>query len=192
MAAIVLTPFRNDRGGHMIGWAFKHVLVWSLVFGAAYYAISHREAWFPHLSVGSSQAEKQAQTNRKTNPSSRTIVLRADRQGHFWIEGRVNHADVHFMIDTGATGIALSRQDAATAGIHLQNRDFTLESHTANGIVRTAPVEIRTLEVGPLTVRGIPAQVIDGPMTGMALLGMSFLRRLDSFELRGDTLTLRW
>jgi 4-hydroxybenzoate polyprenyltransferase len=60
------------------------------------------------------------------------------------------------------------------------------------GVARAAPVEIRTLEVGPITVRGIPAHVMDGPMAGMALLGMNFLRRLESFELRGDTLTLRW
>lgn len=176
----------------MIGWALKQILVWCIVAGAAFYAVEQREAWFPELSAGHSQAAKQARRDLNANQPSRTIVLHADRQGHFWIKGRVNRADVHFMIDTGATGIALNRQDAATAGIHLQNQDFTLKSHTANGIVRAAPVEIRTLEVGPLTVRGIPAQVIDGPMTGMALLGMSFLRRIDSFEVRGDTLTLRW
>ncbi len=176
----------------MIGWAFKQVLVWCVVIGAAYYAVSHREAWFPLFFENSSHPGSAEPMARTANQASRTVVLRADRQGHFWIEGRVNHADVHFMIDTGATGIALNRQDAASAGIHLQERDFTLKSHTANGVARAAPVEIRALEVGPLTVRGIPAHVMEGPMTGMALLGMSFLRRLDSFEVRGDTLTLRW
>lgn len=176
----------------MIGWAFKQILMLSVVIGVAFYAIGQREAWFPDLSAGRSQAERQKQANRNAGQPSRTVVLRADRLGHFWIKGRVNHADVHFMIDTGATGIALNRRDAASAGIHLQDRDFTLKSHTANGVARAAPVEIRTLEVGPITVRGIPAHVMDGPMTGMALLGMNFLRRLDSFELRGDTLTLRW
>ncbi len=176
----------------MIGWAVKQVLVWSVVIGAAYYAVSRRDAWFPVVFTGSADGEGTEPTAQDTNQVSRTVVLRADRQGHFWIEGRVNHADVRFMIDTGATGIALNRQDAASAGIHLQDRDFTLKSHTANGVARAAPVEIRTLEVGPITVRGIPAHVMDGPMTGMALLGMNFLRRLESFELRGDTLTLRW
>lgn len=176
----------------MIGWAIKQVLVWGVVIGVAYYAVSQREVWFPVVFDGSSERDKPEPTARNTNQASRTVVLRADRLGHFWIRGRVNHADVHFMIDTGATGIALNRQDAASAGIHLQDRDFTLNSHTANGVARAAPVEIRTLEVGTITVRGIPAHVMDGPMTGMALLGMSFLRRLESFEVRGDTLTLRW
>ena len=176
----------------MIGWAFKQVLVLAVVIGVAFYAFSHRELWIPKPSAAPSQAGKQEPARKTVNQPSRTIVLRADRQGHFWIRGRVNQADVHFMIDTGATGIALNQQDAASAGIHLQDRDFTLRSHTANGIARAAPVEIRTLEVGPITVRGVSAHVMEGSMTGIALLGMSFLRRLDSFELRGDTLTLRW
>ncbi len=176
----------------MIGWAVKQVVVWCVVIGAAYYAVSHRDAWLPLAAEGPSGEGSRAPAAPAASQPSRTVVLRADRQGHFWIRGRVNHADVRFMIDTGATGIALNRQDAESAGLHLQDRDFTLKSHTANGVARAAPVEIRTLEVGPITVRGVPAHVMDGPMTGMALLGMSFLRRLDSFELRGDTLTLRW
>ncbi len=176
----------------MIGWAFKQVLIWSVVIGAAFYAVAQRHTWSPHGSVNPSPVQRQEPITRNANPVSRTVVLRADRQGHFWIAGRVDHADVRFIIDTGATGIALSREDAARAGIHLQQRDFTLESHTANGIARAAPVEIRTLEVGPITVRGVQAHVVDGPMSGMALLGMDFLRRLESFEMRGDRLTLRW
>ncbi len=176
----------------MIGWAFKQVLVLSMVIGIAYYAFSQREVWVPALTEAASQTQRSEQTARRAPQPSRTIVLRADRQGHFWIRGRVNQADVHFMIDTGATGIALNQQDAASAGIHLHDRDFTLRNRTANGIARAAPVEIRTLEVGPITVRGVSAHVMEGPMSGIALLGMSFLRRLDSFELRGDTLTLRW
>lgn len=176
----------------MIGWAFRQVLVWSIVIGAACYAVSQRQALLPRVFENPARVERADSIAPSPNPVSRTVVLRADRQGHFWIDGRVNQADVRFIVDTGATGIALSREDAESAGIHLQDRDFTLKSQTANGIARAAPVEIRTLQVGPLVVRGIRAHVIDGPMTGMALLGMDFLRRLDSFEVRGDRLTLRW
>lgn len=176
----------------MIGWAVKQIAVWSLVIATAWYAYSHRQAWSQKGFQESSRVEAPEPAAPKTDQVSRTVVLRADRQGHFWIDGRVNHADVRFMIDTGATGIALNRQDAESAGLHLLERDFTLKSHTANGVARAAPVEIRTLEVGPITVRGVAAVVMEGRMNGMALLGMSFLRRLHSFEVRGDTLTLRW
>ncbi len=124
--------------------------------------------------------------------SARTVVLRADSRGHFWIDGAIDGTAVRFIIDTGASGITLGPDTARAAGLRLVDADFTQRSRTANGIARTAPVTIRNLGVGPVRLRNMPAHVTERPMPGMALLGMSFLGRLEGYEVRGDKMTLRW
>ena len=124
--------------------------------------------------------------------AARTVVLRADARGHFWIDGSIDGTAVRFIIDTGASGITLGPDTARAAGLRLIDADFTQQSRTANGIARTAPVTIRNLGVGPVRLRNMPAHVTERPMPGMALLGMSFLGRLAGYEVRGDRMTLRW
>ena len=96
------------------------------------------------------------------------------------------------MIDTGATSVALDRETAARIGIRPSTREFTGRSSTANGTARVAPVVLRQLSIGQMTVRDVQAHVLEGSMHGVGLLGMSFLRRLDGYEVRGDRLYLRW
>ena len=124
--------------------------------------------------------------------AARTVVLRADARGHFWIDGSIDGTAVRFIVDTGASGITLGPDTARAAGLRLIDADFTQQSRTANGIARTAPVTIRNLGVGPVRLRNMPAHVTERPMPGMALLGMSFLGRLAGYEVRGDKMTLRW
>jgi aspartyl protease family protein len=176
----------------MIGWAFRTAFICSLAVGVAYYAYEHRETLLASAQDSSTHEGQQKKPSQRSDAANRTVIIRADHHGQFWIEGRVNHADVHFMIDTGASGIALNREDAEAAGIHLDARDFTLQSRTANGIARAAPIQIRTLEVGPIEMRKLPGHVMQGSMRGMGLLGMTFLRRLQGFEVRDDKLFLYW
>ena len=124
--------------------------------------------------------------------AARTVVLRADARGHFWIDGSIDGTAVRFIVDTGASGITLGPDTARAAGLRLVDADFTQQSRTANGIARTAPVTIRNLGVGPVRLRNMAAHVTERPMPGMALLGMSFLSRLAGYEVRGDKMTLRW
>lgn len=126
------------------------------------------------------------------DPAAHTVTLRADPLGHYWLEGYVDDAPVRFLIDTGATDIALGPDTAAAAGMHLADADYTESSHTANGITRTAPVTIRNLAVGPIRLRNVPASVVERSMRGTALLGMSFLGRLEGYEVRSGRMTLRW
>ena len=123
--------------------------------------------------------------------AGRTLVVQADQQGHFWVDGEINGVSIPLMIDTGATSVALDRETAARIGIRPSAREFTGRSNTANGMARVAPVTLRQLSIGQMTVR-VQAHVLEGSMHGMGLLGMSFLRRLDAYEVRGDRLYLRW
>ena len=95
-----------------------------------------------------------------------------------------------FLVDTGASVVALTAEDARMAGLDPARLDYSVTVSTANGTTRAAPVTLDALSIGPITERNVRAVVIE---TGLdrSLLGMTFLERLQSFEARADTLTLR-
>ena len=83
------------------------------------------------------------------------------------------------MVDTGASQVALTFEDASRAGIYVRDRDFTQQVRTANGVARVAPVTLDRVSIGDITVRDVPASVSERGMLGTTLLGMSFLKRLE-------------
>ena len=118
------------------------------------------------------------------------VRVRAHRDGHFYIDSRVNGADVRFLIDTGATIVALSPDDAERIGFDPSQLTFSQRLHTAGGIVRAAPVVIRSLELGDIRLSNVRA-VVNGERLPHSLLGISALERLSGYEVRDGTLTLR-
>ena len=95
------------------------------------------------------------------------------------------------MVDTGATGVVLSREDARRVGINPQSSDFTARTSTANGIVSVAPTVLKEVVVGEIFVRDVPAIVHPDTRFQGSLLGMSFLSRLSQFEVSGGRLILK-
>jgi len=122
--------------------------------------------------------------------NSRSIVVPRDEHGHFRVEGRVDGRRLEFMVDTGASVIALSADDAATLGIHPAQREFTALVKTANGTVRAAPIQLGMVEIGDLVVRDVAAMVMPDEALGENLLGLSFLSRLRHFEYGDGKLVL--
>ncbi len=122
---------------------------------------------------------------------TREIALPRGPGGHYFLNAKVNGVEMTFLVDTGASDIALGAEHATKLRLQLRDRDFTRRYHTANGIVRGAPVELRKVEAGRLRIRDVEASVLDGPLD-MPLLGMSFLNRLKGYEVRGDKLVLRF
>src|SRR3546814_873500 len=104
--------------------------------------------------------------------------------------GRGKGWRVDFLIDTGASEIVLSPADAQRLGYSPENLSFTRQYVTANGIGRGAPIRLDSLAVGPIVYAGLPASVNEAPM-GESLLGITFLRRLESYEVRRDVMILR-
>jgi aspartyl protease family protein len=119
-----------------------------------------------------------------------STVIMPDARGHFRVDARVDARPMAFMIDTGATVIALREGDAAALGIHPAAGDFTAEVKTANGSVRGAPTQLDMVEVGGLMVRDVPALILPDQALGENLLGLSFLRRLRRFEYSDGRLVL--
>jgi aspartyl protease family protein len=111
-----------------------------------------------------------------------SVVVPPDAMGHFRVEGRVDGQIVQFVVDTGASVIALTAEDAAALGIRPAVVDFRALVKTANGTVYAAPIHLSMVEVGNLTVRDVAAMVLPDRALSDNLLGLSFLSRLRHFE----------
>lgn len=111
--------------------------------------------------------------------------------GSFIIDGAVNGVPTRFVLDTGASAVVLTSGDAARAGIDPATLFYTQPVSTANGRTMAAATTIRELTVGSITERSVPALVAREGSLSQSLLGMTFLDRLASFEVRGDRLILR-
>lgn len=118
------------------------------------------------------------------------VRLKADRRGHFVFTGKVDGRPVTFMADTGASIVALTYEDARRAGLSPGRLDFNARVSTANGIAKVAPVVLSRVRVGSITVRNVQAAVAEEGALDVNLLGMSFLGRLESFNMRGNELIL--
>ena len=119
------------------------------------------------------------------------MTVPADRRGHFLVEPSVNGQRIRMLVDTGASVVALSHEDAASAGFRPAPGDFTVTVSTANGVAQAAPVRIDEIQIGDITVRGVQAMVAKPGALNVSLLGMTFLKRLGGFEIAQGRLTLR-
>jgi len=122
---------------------------------------------------------------RQVSTAYRTVTLRSDRRGHFQVEARVEGRPIDFMVDTGASMIALRETAAARLGIHPAARDYTVRTQTANGVGRAARVRLNRIEVDGITVRDVDAFVVPDEQLSVNLLGMSFLSRVKWTHDRG-------
>ena len=118
------------------------------------------------------------------------LVYRADALGHIVLTAKVNGAPVHFLVDTGATLVSLSPQDAAAVGLKRSDLTFDKTVQTGNGPVHAALAQLREIRIEQLEIDHVPAAVIDS--LKQSVLGMSFLSRLKGFELRDGALTMNW
>jgi aspartyl protease family protein len=122
--------------------------------------------------------------------NSRSVTVPRDARGHFEVDARIEGRHLNFMIDTGASVIALTAADAARLGLHPTPREYVAEVRTANGTVRAAPVRLDRVEVSDLVVRDVAALVMPDGALSDNLLGLSFLSRLRRFEYADGKLVL--
>lgn len=127
----------------------------------------------------------------RTPGAGSEIELQAGAHGHFMVNATVNGEVLRFLVDTGASSIFLTPQDAERIGFTSARLTFSERYDTANGEIRAAPVTLRSLRIGQLEFYDLPASVGESPGS-VSLLGMSFLKRFDSYQVRGDTLILAW
>jgi aspartyl protease family protein len=118
------------------------------------------------------------------------VTFRTGTNGQFVVDGEVNGTRMRFLVDTGASHVALTLADAKRIGIDADSLVFNQAIRTANGIVYSASVFLDAVTVGTITMRNVDASISQGELT-QSLLGMSFLGQLSSYEITRDTLTFR-
>jgi aspartyl protease family protein len=117
--------------------------------------------------------------------------LKAGSMGHYRIKASINHSDIEVMVDTGASVVALSYEDAQKAGLRPNTLDFNIPVSTANGVVKAARVKLDRVEIDTVRVENVEAMVLPQGALNGTLLGMSFLSKLSSFKSEDGVLTLK-
>lgn len=135
-------------------------------------------------------APKARAANSSPKTGARTVIIPRDRRGHFQINGRVDGKHMGFMVDTGASVIALTARDAARLGIRPAAREFTAQVKTANGTVRAARTRLNRVEIDDVVVRDVAALIMPDEALSENLLGLSFLSKLRRFEYSNGKLVL--
>ena len=119
------------------------------------------------------------------------VLLSRDMSGHFNALVTVNSQQIPMLIDTGASSITLTYEDAALAGIIPENLVYSRRVSTANGEAMAAPIDLTTVDLGPIRRENVPALVTRKGALDQSLLGMSFLSTLSSFHMQTDELRLK-
>jgi aspartyl protease family protein len=120
----------------------------------------------------------------------RSLNIPRDRRGHFQTDGRIDGQRITFMVDTGASVVALNESSAARFGLRPTPGQYTANVSTANGTVKAARTRIEMLDVGGLIVRDVDAMVLPDDALSENLLGLSFLSRLKRFEYANGQMVL--
>ena len=155
----------------------QYAAIWALIFLGVVVLYTLREP----LSAGLYGASQTAQGD---------VVLTRARDGHFYTTLNVNGQDVEFVVDTGATDIVLSKEDAARVGLDPDQLVYFGTAQTANGVVRTARVTLDAVRLGQFVDYDMRAVVNDGDLFG-SLLGMSYPNRFDEVLIRNGQMVLK-
>ncbi len=121
----------------------------------------------------------------------RTVEIARGRAGEFNVHTQINGAKVPMALDTGASAVVLTYEAAKAAGLPLEVLNYDVSVDTANGRARTASVTLDRVGVGGIVERSVPALIAQPGQLKTSLLGMSFLNRLEGWEVRGDKLIMR-
>lgn len=129
---------------------------------------------------------------RTHSPSSlRAVHIPRKNGGEFAVRARINNVQTPMLVDTGATSVVLTYETAKAIGLPLELLEYDVELETASGRTRAARLTLDRLAVGTVVERSVPALVVPRGRARNNLLGMSFLDRLESWEVRADRLTIR-
>ncbi|MFO7920652.1 TIGR02281 family clan AA aspartic protease [Rhodobacteraceae bacterium W635] len=161
-----------------IGRVARYALTWGLLIAAGVISVG---LW-PDL-------RQTVLPQQSTVTDAGEISVPRSFDGHYYLTLQINGAPVRFVVDTGATDMVLTPQDAAHAGLETASLRYTSRAMTANGMVQTAPVRLDLVEVGPISDRQVPAVVNGSPMQE-SLLGMSYLNRFSRISIEDGRMVL--
>jgi len=175
----------------VIAWAVRWVLLWCGVVLLGIAILDRGAALLPDRNTSPDPRMPVVAATRTTaGPVSNTIVFRGNELGHVVLDAAINGAPIRMLVDTGASLVTLTQEDARAAGIDADHLAYNARVSTANGFARMAPVTLREIRIGQLSIYNVPAAVLGN--LSISLLGMSFLSRLQGYEMRDGKLTISW
>ena len=160
-----------------IGKMLQQMGIWVLIFMGAIAVIG----MWPEI--------QRTITPRQSVVNGTTIVLPRALDGHYYLTLGINNVPVEFVVDTGASQVVLTQDDAKRIGLNPSSLSYLGTASTANGTVRTAAVRLDTVSLGAITDTSVRAVVNDGQMFG-SLLGMTYLSNFDSITIKDGQLIL--
>jgi aspartyl protease family protein len=170
-----------------LGEVVRYIAIWAAVFGVLAIGYAYRgEIIETGLRVRSELLPGYA-----TPTGPHEVVLSQDSGGGYSVIGEADGKPVRFAVDTGASDIVLTPADAARLGVDLSRLDYARHFETANGVGDGAAYSLSSLVVGPIRLTDVPVSINRAPMS-TSLLGMAFLKRMQSFEVKDGRLYLRW
>jgi aspartyl protease family protein len=178
----VLVLFREK-----LSQAIEATLFWVLVGFVLVFAYTYRV----ELRAVSERVMAELIPGRAAQRAARTVEIVRGRAGDFQVAAKINGSRVAMVLDTGASAVVLTQEAAKTVGLPLEVLTYTVTVDTANGRARAAAVTLDRLAVGDIVERAVPALIAQPGQLRTSLLGMSFLNRLESWEVRGDKLMMR-
>ena len=190
LCALYLLTFRgrSDEPSRMRAWPLVAVLAVVAALAASIPVIRS-----PTLLTKLLPVSVDAQTNPQAALQGMPVAVRIRRaeDGRFLARGIVNDAPMTLLIDSGASSVILRASDAEAAGLDMKGLAFDTAIETANGVTYVAPIRLRLIRIGAIAAADVEGFVAKPGSLNENLLGKSFLRRLRSYEIAGDFLTLR-
>ncbi len=192
LVAFIGTSVLAGYRGRMTSLA-RHLGLVALIAGglAGGYTYKSEVAELAHRITGELLPPGETQTIEPRASGEIAVRIRRRGDGHFVAKLRIGTSALNALVDTGASTVVLRAADAKAIGLDIERLSYTVPVQTANGIAYAAAVRLPQVAIGPLQLDGVDALVARPGALKESLLGISFLRRLRSYEFSGDFLTLR-
>jgi aspartyl protease family protein len=181
LSVVVLGLFRER-----FSQAIKSILIWIVIALALAVGYTYR---FEAREVADRVMAEFLPGHAATR--GRSVEIARGQAGNFLVTTQVNGARTSMILDTGASSVVLTYDAAKAAGLPLEVLSYSVPVDTANGRTRAAPVTLQTIAIGGIVERDVSALIAQPGQLRQSLLGMSFLNRLEGWEVRGDRLVLR-
>ena len=172
----------------------RNILIFAaLMVGAGTYMAQTADkmtAATPARATGASNMAASARVQQPAQAGSRSLSIPRDARGHFQTEGRIDGQRIAFLVDTGASVVALNETSAAKFGLRPSRGDYNAAVTTANGTIKAARTRLAMVDIGGLVVRDVDALVLPDAALSVNLLGLSFLSKLKRYEYANGKMVL--
>lgn len=168
----------------------RNILIFAAILTGLGVYMARMADKIPDAKVAVASNQNRTPVMSDASAGRRNHTIPKDARGHFSTDGRVDGRRLDFMVDTGASVIALTESSAGKVGIRPSRSDYNAPVSTANGVVKGARTRLASVDIGGLEVRDVEAMVLPDDVLSENLLGLSYLSRLRRFEYAGGKLVL--